>query len=69
MENLTNEEISALEATTSGDEWNAQCDKIKAAHGGAYPADWWAVMKMIEKDAIFASWDKPESTDLKVETF
>ena len=42
--NLTNEEIAAFEATQSEAQWNAQCDKIKAARHGQYPPDWWPVM-------------------------
>lgn len=44
--NLTEAEIAALEACTSEDQWNAQCDAVKAARGGAYPPDWWPVMKL-----------------------
>lgn len=39
---ITPEELQELELTTNADEWNAACDKIKAARGGQYPPDWYA---------------------------
>lgn len=32
--------IEALRATKSGEEWKAECDRIKREHSGLYP-DWW----------------------------
>jgi hypothetical protein len=43
---ITQEEISALKATKSENDWNEQCDKIKAARGGQYPPDWWPLVVM-----------------------
>ena len=37
---LTTEEFNALKAAKSEKEWNGVCDKVKAARGGEYPADW-----------------------------
>ncbi len=43
--NITKEEIAALSASNTREEWNNACDDIKRVRGGAYPPDWWqAVM-------------------------
>ena len=63
--NLQPEEITALESCKSETEWNAACDKIKSARGGAYPADWWPTMKLSGRmDRILASFGA--SSDIKV---
>jgi hypothetical protein len=31
-----------MESSRSEEEWSANCDKVKASHGGQYP-DWWYV--------------------------
>ena len=41
-EHIEEHELHALENTTCEREWNAQCDAIKKARGGFYPADWYA---------------------------
>lgn len=40
--NLTVAEMEDLTNSTSEAEWNAACDRIKKARGGAYPDDWYA---------------------------
>ncbi len=61
IENITEREISELEATRSETEWNAKCDEIKKARGGQYPPDWWPVMMMSGKIAATqASWKANE---------
>ena len=40
MERLSAGEIARLNATKSEREWNAVCDDVKRARGGAYPHDW-----------------------------
>lgn len=37
---LTDKDIADLKSTRSPEEWNAVCDRIKAANGGDYPDDW-----------------------------
>ena len=34
------EALALLKSSNSADEWDANCEKIKAAHGGQYP-EWW----------------------------
>lgn len=41
MSNITDDELAALEAVRSAKEWDAACDRIKAAREGVYPPDWW----------------------------
>lgn len=38
--NLTEAELNELKNTKNETEWNALCDKIKAARKGSYPPDW-----------------------------
>lgn len=37
---LTDKDIEDLKATSCEEQWNAICDRIKAANGNAYPTDW-----------------------------
>ena len=39
-EKLTDDEMFDLGKTRSEREWNAVCDRIKAARGGHYPIEW-----------------------------
>jgi hypothetical protein len=48
--NLTALELNELDACKTEKEWNATCDKIKAARGGQYPPDWF--MKIIASGFI-----------------
>ena len=41
MNNLTGEERETLLGSNNEAEWNATCDKIKAARDGQYPPDWY----------------------------
>lgn len=34
------EVVSLMSSSTSEDEWNDNCDRVKAAFGNDYP-DWW----------------------------
>lgn len=43
---LTQEELEKLEGCYSREEWTVTCDEIKAARDGAYPPDWWQVVKL-----------------------
>ena len=57
MNNITNEELSMLEACQSAQEWREACDKIKGARGQAYPDDWWNKVKLTGMmDRILARW-------------
>ncbi len=37
--NLTEQEIQDLEKSSTVEEWNAACDRVKAARNGVYPED------------------------------
>lgn len=37
---MSEDEIEMMRSSKDEEEWNANCDKVKAAHGG-YPADWY----------------------------
>jgi hypothetical protein len=39
---ITEAELTKLEKTKTAEEWDATCDEIKKARGGAYPPNWWA---------------------------
>ena len=40
---MTQDEVLALMRSSKNEqEWNANCDTIKAAHDGGYPAYWFA---------------------------
>lgn len=57
--NLTDEEISELQASKNEGAWNAACDRIKAARDGRYPPDWWPrVQKSGLMHLVFASWSR-----------
>ena len=42
MERRSAAEIERLRTTNNEREWNAACDDVKRARGGAYPHDWFA---------------------------
>jgi hypothetical protein len=67
--NITDEEMSKLEACTNGQEWADACDEIKAARGGVqYPDDWWAKVKMSGMmQRIMERWG--ESSELEIKEF
>ena len=60
-ENLSTPEqvVSLMESSKSEEEWNANCDKVKAAHNNDYP-NWW--YKEIVMSGILsktqAKWEK-----------
>jgi hypothetical protein len=39
---VTEQDLNDLRNTKNEQEWNAVCDRVKAAHRGVYPADWFA---------------------------
>lgn len=39
---LTEQDLNDLQNTKNNREWDAVCDRVKAAHKGMYPADWFA---------------------------
>ena len=44
---MTESEVVELMRTSGSQrEWNANCDRVKAAFGGQYPAFWFAVIVM-----------------------
>lgn len=57
MNNITNEELSMLEACQSAEDWRKACDKIKGAREQCYPDDWWNKVKLTGMmDRILARW-------------
>jgi hypothetical protein len=41
VENMTNiEVVDLMKSSESADEWNKNCDKVRASFRGEYP-DWW----------------------------
>lgn len=38
------EMVTLMESSKSGAEWNANCDRVKAAHGGQYPDSWYSAI-------------------------
>ena len=57
MNNITNEELSMLEACQSAEDWREACDKIKGAREQCYPDDWWNKVKLTGMmDRILARW-------------
>ncbi len=36
---MTKEQLELMASSKTAEEWDANCDKVKAAHGG-YPDDW-----------------------------
>jgi hypothetical protein len=42
--NITSSELDRFNNAATEEEWNAACDDIKAARGGQYPPDWYAVV-------------------------
>ena len=38
------EVVALMESSTSENEWNANCDKVKRAHGGQYPEFWFTAI-------------------------
>ncbi len=38
---ISEEELSTLRNSSSPQEWNLACSKIKEARDGEYPHDWW----------------------------
>lgn len=39
---ITEAELDGLAKTSTMDEWNALCKKVKDARDGEYPGDWYA---------------------------
>jgi hypothetical protein len=67
-DNLTQQEISVLEACKSEEEWDAACLAVKTARAGHYPSDWWNTMKRSGRmDRIVASF--AGSTEIKITSY
>tara|TARA_R100001594_G_scaffold147001_3_gene199319 strand:- start:74 stop:334 length:261 start_codon:yes stop_codon:yes gene_type:complete len=68
MNNITEEELSMLEACQSYQDWSVACKKIKDARGQMYPDDWWAKVKesgMMER--IHNRWGA--SSEIQMQSF
>jgi len=56
---LTEQDIDDLRNTKTEQEWDSVCDRIKAAHKGSYPADWYPrVLASGFAAAVFRGWKK-----------
>jgi|SaaInlV_100m_DNA_2_1039680.scaffolds.fasta_scaffold64052_1 hypothetical protein len=61
------EVIALMETSQSEEEWNANCDKVKAACGGGYPGFWFAAINMSGLMAkIVARWGGDDQ--IKIQT-
>lgn len=40
------EVVELMRSSRSEEEWNANCDKVKAAHRGQYPIFWWRAIML-----------------------
>lgn len=50
------EVVELMESSQTAAEWDANCDKVKAACNG-YPLFWWSAIKLSGRmDAIMARW-------------
>ncbi len=57
---LTAEELKSLEQAKTADEWNAICDRVKAANDGRYPDDWYTRVVMSGLlDRTARGWTRP----------
>lgn len=56
---LTDKEFEELTACKNEQEWNAACDRVKAARHGQYPFDWWPRMMVSGvMRRVFDKWEK-----------
>jgi len=64
--NITNEELAAIEECQTYDDWSKVCRDIKDARGGIeYPPDWWEKVKESGlMDKVFARWGS--TSEIKV---
>lgn len=42
MSNMSEKEVDLMRNSGSEQEWEKNCDIVKANHGGQYPEDWYA---------------------------
>lgn len=68
MNNLTKEEIEALEACSTPAEYSTVAHAIKAAHNGMYPDNWWATVMLPGgiSERLAAKWGKPDAFEMKL---
>ena len=53
------EVVTLMMSSRSEEEWDDNCDKVKASHGGRYPGFWWQAIQMSGVAAITqGSWPK-----------
>lgn len=43
---MTEQEVEMMRGSKTEEEWNKNCTKVKVAHGGYYPPDWYAKIVM-----------------------
>ena len=60
---LTDEELKMLEAANTADEWSDACLKVKQAHGGGYPSDWY---QRVIKGGVLASFGQRSNVDTEI---
>ena len=64
---MSDEEIRMMGSSKSEWEWKANCDKVKAAHGGNYPDDWFAKVMVSGLGAATAA-KFGRTVDIKIST-
>ena len=65
---MTPEEVAALMRTSqTNNEWGANCDKVKEAHGGDYPDFWWKtiIMSGLMNEVLGPGSDEPKIINLR----
>ena len=61
------EVIELMESSQTESEWSDNCDKVKAAFNGQYPAFWWETMKLSGRmDEILGRWG--DDSEIRVYT-
>jgi hypothetical protein len=66
MTPMTAEELARAEGVQTAEQWKAFTEMVKDARNGAYPSDWWQLMKVSGyMDRILARFG--ESSELKID--
>ena len=59
------EVITLMESSRTSDEWNANCNKVKDAHGGRYPEYWYKTIVVERAKSIMSRFGA--SPELQIE--
>jgi hypothetical protein len=59
-----------MHSSKNPDDWNANCDAIKAANGGNYPSFWFATIILSGlSEEVARSWGDETALDIKITTY